>query len=294
MRRRLSLGGITLALSLLASTAYAHPLLDQARAAFDATQHARALEILEQAEDGRDLTRDDLAQLLLLRAQAHRALRQMDLAEVDMFRLAGLDPTRELGREVPPQLRRLFEQAQERVPGPIRIDVHAERNGEVVTIRAEVTDDVAALAQGFRLYGRPAGGTIQQTSDPRLDVHVPRSQIAEFWAEVLGPGGAVIAVHASEMAPDRLEGNGAVADGNPDGVGGDGDPDVAGGTGGDTGTGGGDEGVPAWPFIVGGAVIAVAIAVVLIVVFTVPSDDTQFGAPSVAGLVDSGPALLRF
>src|SRR5690606_37653739 len=97
-----------------------------------ATEHERGLELLEQAEAGTDLSRDDLADLLLLRAMIHRALRQMDLAEVDLFRLAALDPERELGREVHPSLRRLFATVKQRVPGAVRLEASAEREGETV------------------------------------------------------------------------------------------------------------------------------------------------------------------
>lgn len=290
MRRACS----TLLLALLAfapAVAHAHPMVDQARREFDATRHRRALQLLEQAEEQRDLSRGDLIELLLLRAFAHRALRQMDLAEVDMFRLAGLDPARELGREVPPQLRRLFEQARERVPGPVRIEVHVERSGEVMTVTAEVLDDVAALATGFRLFGRAENGDVRQSTDSRLDVTVLPNQTGEYWAELLGPGGAVIASQGSEDAPLTID---ATEQGLRPG-----DLETGEGNGnsesGETSSGGGDEGIPAWPFVVGGVVLVLAaVAVVLAVVLTTPTDDTQLSEPTVQALVSSPLTLLTF
>lgn len=298
MVRLTSIATLSLLVLLAPALAHAHPLIDQARRAYDRARHDRALELLQEAEDGEDLTRDDLVELLLLRAMAHRAQRDMELAEVDMFRLAELDPERQLGREIHPQLRRLFDRVRERVTRAVRINVRAAREGEVVTIEAEVTDDVAALAQGFRIFGRAAGGSLQQTSEPRLEIHVPASQAAEYWAEVIGPGGAVIATHASEASPARVDavggGGGDAIVGSGDGDGGDGDA-FAGDGSGDTGGGGGeDEGVPAWPFIVGGITLAVAAAVIVTVIFTVPSDDSQLTAPRVENLVSAPLVLLRF
>ncbi len=272
---------------LVPAAASAHPLVDQARAQYDATRHREALELLDRAEEERDLTRADLEELLLLKAMIHRALRQMDLAEVDMFRLASLDPSRELGREVPPQLRRVFEQVLERVPGPVRVEVRAERAGEVVTIRAEVLDDVAALAQGFRIFGRADGGPLRQSTEARLDVTALPHQDAEYWAEVIGPGGAPIATFGTEAAPERLPGDGAAT---PVG----GDPDPAGTDPGSDPSTGEDEGVPVWPFLVGGAAIVVGVAIVLAVVLTQPSDESQLTRPTVTGLAAAPLTLLAF
>lgn len=287
MLRALAAVAMVLA-SLAPSRAFAHPQIDEARAAYDATQHERGLELLEQAEAGTELSREDLAELLLLRAMIHRALRQMDLAEVDLFRLAALDPERELGREVHPSLRRLFATVQQRVPGPVRLEASAEREGETVEIRVAVNDDVAALAQGFRIHGRAAGGAWRESTTATLTVPVAPTETAEYWAEVLGPGGAVIATHASAASPATLAGEG-------------GEEEVAGRdevvreaeTGAPVTTPG--EEVPAWPFIVGGVALALIVgAVILGVVLSQPTDDTQLTRPSVQSLVSAPAVLVRF
>ncbi len=273
--------------SLAPGRALAHPQIDEARAAYDATQHERGLELLEQAEAGTDLSRDELAELLLLRAMIHRALRQMDLAEIDLFRLAALDPARELGREVHPSLRRLFATVQQRVPGPVRLEAGAEREGETVEIRVAVTDDVAALAQGFRIHGRVSGGAWRESTTATLTLPADPSEGAEYWAEVIGPGGAVIATHASAASPATLAGaGGEVAVGDevvreePE----TGAPVTAPG-----------EEVPAWPFIVGGVALALIVgAVILGVVLSQPTDDTQLTRPSVQSLVSAPAVLLTF
>lgn len=272
--------------------ALAHPLIDDARRAYNATQHDAGLELLDRAEAGTDLSAEELAELLLLRAMMHRAQRRMDLAEIDLLRLAGLDPTRELGREVHPTLRRLFDTVRQRVPGPVRLDVTAERRGGVVHVRVAVTDDVAALTQGFRLHARAERGEWRDTDASSLEVDVRPSQAAEYWAEAVGPGGAVIATHGSRSAPSRLEPEaGAIAvDVEPDPVA------TAPGTTApvDGGTQPGGEEIPAWPFIVGGVALAVGAAILIGVLVTQPTDETQLARPTVEALVSTPLPLLRF
>lgn len=282
------------ALALLApATAFAHPLIDEARRSYDSAQHEEALALLERAEAGTDLTREDLAELLLLRAMVHRAQRRMDLAEVDLLRLAGLDPARRLGREVHPSLRRLFDTVRERVPGPVRLEVSAERNGNVVRVRAAVTDDVAALTQSFRVHARPAGGTWRQSDAAMLEVTVEPYEAAEYYAEAIGPGGAVIANYASRDAPGRLEPEGAAADPVHDGPAPDPiavDPETPGPRPAARG-----EEIPAWPFIVGGAVaLAIGAAILVGVLAAQPTGDSQLTPPRVEGLASAPLPLLRF
>lgn len=287
---------LSFALAVLApGRASAHPLIDQARDAYDSARHARALELLDRAEDGNDLSREDLVELLTLRAMAHRGRRQMDLAEVDLFRLASLDPEHRFGRRVHPALRRLFATVLDRIPGPIHLEVGAEREGEVVTVRASINDDVAALAQGFRIHARSVGGPWQTSPHAELALSVMPDEAAEYFVEALGPGGAVIASEGTEAVPLRLEASATRAS-DLGGAGGDDGGDTGSGgseTGGVTGDGG-DGGIEAWPFVVAGAVLAAGVAVALILVFTLPSDDTQLTPPAIAPLVSAPVVLLRF
>lgn len=296
MTRILGSIAVALLLAVLAvlapARAFAHPLVDQAMTAYQSAQLDRGLELLDQAEQGTDLTRDDLAELLILRAMIHRAQRNMDLAEVDLLRLAGLDPERVLDRQVHPTLRRLFATVRERVPRAVRLDVTAERDGERVRISVAVVDDVAALTQGFRMHARPVGGTWRETTDSTLTVDARRSEAVEYWAEGIGPGGAPVATLGSATEPARLEpaaGSGELAGDGSEAVG-------TGGTGQiDEGSHeGSDEGLPAWPFVVGAVALVVVAAVVLGVFFgTQPTDETQINGISVS-LVSRPPVLLRF
>lgn len=278
---------------LVPGLARAHPTVDEARRAYESAQHARSLELLEEAEAGTGLTREDLAELLLLRAMVHRAQRQMDLAEVDLLRLANLDPQRQLGRTVHPTLRRLFETVRERVPGPVRLEVAADRMGGMVRLRVSVNDDVAALTQAFRLYGRPAGGAWRDTDASTLEVSVRPSQAVEYYAEAIGPGGAVIANHGTRGEPSRLPAEGGAVDTGtePDPI--IGTPDPGHGSRTPTTPPPGED-VPAWPFVVGGIVLAVGAAVLIGVLVAQPTDETQLTRPGVESLVSAPYPLLTF
>ena len=110
-----------------------------------------------------------------------------------------------------------------------------------------------------------------------------------------GPtGGAPVANQGSSSDPLRLEpAGGSSATGDTD-VGGD---DGAVGIGTDlppTTEEPQGEGVPAWPFIVGGVAIVVGVGIALGVFFgTQPTDETQISSVSV-DLVSQPPVLLRF
>lgn len=283
---------------LAPGAAYAHPLIDDARSAYEAGQYDRALASLQTAEEGEGLTREDLSDLYLLRANIHRRQQNMQLAQVDLQRLASLDPERQLGRRVHPSLRRLFSEATERVTRPVRVEASAERLGSSVTVTATVSDDIAALVQGFRIHARAEGGEWRTAQRGRLSLTVESHLSAEFWAEAVGPGGAAVALSGSAESPLTLDAVSTTVDVTSDPT----DPEQTGNGNQAIGTGdpgaqqGGDDGLPAWPFVVGGLALVAVAAVILGVYFgTQPSDDTQLSPPAVTGaLVASPQPLLTF
>ncbi|MFK7991426.1 MAG: tetratricopeptide repeat protein [Sandaracinaceae bacterium] len=302
--RRLRLPALVLPAAMLLGVflapgaAFAHPLIDDARSAYESGQYDRALASLQTAEEGEGLTREDLSDLYLLRANIHRRQQNMQLAQVDLQRLASLDPERQLGRRVHPSLRRLFSEATERVTRPVRVEAAAERLGSSVTVTATVSDDIAALVQGFRIHARAAGGEWRTSQRARLSLTVESHLAAEFWAEAVGPGGAPVATSGSEDSPLNLAAVSTTVENvtpDPEGPQEGGNGNQAIGTGEPGVQQGGDEGIPAWPFVVGGVALLAIAGVILGVYFgTQPGDDTQLGAPMVGALVASPQPLLTF
>lgn len=260
------LAGATLALvlGLSPTVALAHPLVDQAEARFEEADFEGALEAFAQAEQATDLGRNDLLLVYLRRALVHHAMGQTDAIDMDLFRLATLEPRYRLGREVPPQVRDRFATQARRVEERLRVKVDATEARGGVRIRAQVTDDLAALVTAVRFGVRTAGGVWQRSDGAALEVMGDPDSEVEFYAEAVGPGGAVLASEGTSGAPRRstIAGLLAPAETGPGPI-----------------VGGGGGGIPAWPFLVGGAVL-VAVAVTLVVIFaTGGNDGTQLSFP---------------
>lgn len=259
----LAAGAFALALALVPSVASAHPLVDQAEARFEEADFEGALEAFAQAELATDLTRNDLLLVYLRRALVHHAMGQLDAIDMDLFRLATLEPHYRLGREVPPQVRDRFAAQSRRVEERLRVKVEATEARGGVRIRAQVTDDLAALVTAVRFGVRTAGGVWQRSDGAALEVMGEPDSELEFYAEAIGPGGAVLASEGTSTAPRRstievLLAPPVVGPGPVDGGGG---------------------GVPAWPFLVGGGVLVAAALTVVILFATGSSDSTQLSFP---------------
>ncbi len=256
---------LTLAAVLLAATAttaFAHPILEEAQARFDEADFEGALEAFQRAEQAGDLTRDDVIQLYVQRALVHHTLGDEENLETDLMRLASLEPNYEFGRSVPPVVREAFDRAKERTTGRIRVQAEAQSHAGGVRLEARVTNDTSGIVQEVRLGARAPGNAWTQRSNSVLEMPTTSDQTLEIYAEAIGPGGAVL---ASDGTPDDPV-IGTVAElaerdfGTTAGGGGNGNgneiiaprPEPEGG------------GVPAWPFIVGGGVLLAAGAAVLI------------------------------
>lgn len=288
-----------LAAGLAPSQVKAHPLIDEARDAYEAARHGDAIQLLERAEDGDDLTREDLIELFLIRAMVHRAQRNMDLAEVDLLRLATLSPNDPLGRQVHPALRQLFATVGERVTRPVGLQATAVRREDSARISVSIVDDTAALTQAFRVHVRVAEGAWRVNGDAVVTVRASASDAVDYWAEAIGSGGAVIARFGSASQWHRLEPESMTPPSEVDVA-----PDVVATTVATTVatsvatpevvTADSDEEVPAWPFVVGGVAALVVAGVVLGVFFgTQPTDATRIGRLDVS-LTPASMPLLRF
>ena len=122
-----------------------------------------------------------------------------------------------------------------------------------------MTDRGSAAGQWIvRVYGRGVGNDWASGSRT-LRIDPDGAESGEYYAEAVGPGGAVLVRQGSEISPMPVQLAGVV-----------GEEDSGGG-------------VPVWVWIAGGAAV-VAIAVVIIAVLATSggvSDDTQPTAPMV-------------
>lgn len=265
----LPLGAVVLALvasALVPAPARAHPLLDQAQERFQQADFEGALELYAQAEAGDDLTRDDLVQLYLRRALVHHAVGNDEDLQLDLDRLATLEPQMELGRQIPPRLRRAFEEAAAEVTAPLSVEVDATPVEDAVRLSARVQNDRAALVREVHLSARGDGDWESAVND-EIVVTIGSDGRVLYFAELVGPGGAVIASAGSRDEPRVLSPDArqtAVGPGSGEEI----EPD--------------EGGVPWWPFVVGGAVAAAG-AVALILLLAPANDQTDVGPPQLMG-----------
>lgn len=185
---------------IVASVAHAHPAVDAARARYAAGDFAGTIAALDAAGERDDLTRADLIASLELRALALRALGDDPGLERALTAIASFEPQHRFGPEVPPALVARFAQIRDRLGGPVRVVGEARVEADGASVGVEVGRDPASLTRTVRIHVRPDGGAwrIEEGTSVQLDGAVGR---LEWWAEAIGPGGAVIATAGSAGDP---------------------------------------------------------------------------------------------
>jgi hypothetical protein len=185
-----------LTLSILHSHARADDDIDEGRRLFDQARFEDAIAAFDRAAAGDRLSRAELVELLEARALAHHANGDPDAAERDLTALLAVSPDYELTRAAPPALRRRFEGIE-----PARFSVHAEAStrGDRTIVSTTVDGDVE-LVREVRVHSRRARGEWRTDRGERVEIDG-----AEWWVEVIGPGGAAIASVASASDPRVIE-----------------------------------------------------------------------------------------
>ncbi len=243
---------------LCASPAAAHPEVEAGRALYAEADLTGALEAFDRAEQATDLTREELAQMLETRVLVHLALGHDEAAQADLERLASFDPQHAFGAETPPEVVRDFDEVRAASGGPVEVRVHSEPDRGAVRIAAHVEHDTRDIVRAVRIHYR-VGAADWETAEGEATVQAGGEPV-EYWAEAVGPGGAVVATHASAVSPRRVEPAAPVV------VGGE-----------------AEGGVAPWVWI-GGGVLAAGIVVAVIALAASgggPSDQTQPSYPAV-------------
>lgn len=245
------------------AVAYAHPLIEEAARHYESADFEGALAALSRAERADDLRREDLVQLLIQRAVISLALGREAQMRADMAALVSIAPMQELGREIPPQVREAFADAlgEDASALTVRATLSPMEGGGRVS--AEVTGDPTGVTRAIRVAARAAGAEWRRGEGSVAVETLPGATI-EFFAEAVGPGGAVLATDGTEADPRRGSAAAAAATRVEEA------PAEDGGTGLLIG------------LVAGGAALLV-LGVVLVAVLASggTSDQTQFGPPMV-------------
>lgn len=248
---------VTTALALAAmvvwlepATAHAHELVDEGRRLYEEAEFVAALDVLGRATAGDSLTSEDLPPLLELRALVHTALGDTAAAEEDLRVLAAIAPDHTMGREIPPDLSRAFASIRAGSDGSPRLRATPTATAQGVIVEVTLENDWASVVRAVRIRARAGEtGAYTEAVDAPLLVGTPMGEAVSYYAEAIGPGGAVVARVGTEAEPLRF----AAAT--------------------TTETGGG--GIDPIPFIIaGGAAVAVGVIIAVIVV------TTSSGAPN--------------
>ncbi|MCS6798022.1 MAG: hypothetical protein NZ898_05775 [Myxococcota bacterium] len=172
--------------------------LRRAREALASGAFERAAAVLRDAAEGTGtLSRAELPAYFETLALVRAALRDEAGRDAALEALAALEPGHRFAPEVPPSIRRRFEALATGARPRIRLRLEETSRGQF-RAQAEIVDTPAALARGMRMHYRVGSGAWNTTEAPEVRVRADR---LAAWAELIGPGGVVVAVHGSEEQP---------------------------------------------------------------------------------------------
>lgn len=250
---------VALSASILwCATAQAHPAVDEARGRYERGDFEGTLATLDALDDDAGLSAADLVRLLELRVLAARALGDEASTDAALEALASLRPDHRFGPEVPPVVQARFASIVAS-SAPLAVEARAEADGDEVVLSVRAAHDRSRLVRSIRVHAA-LGGVWRTERGPSLRLRVdPGAEVAWF-AELVGPGGAIVRSAGSREQP-RLHRRGV--------AGGEGAPAEA------------SSGVEAWPFLVAGGAAVVAAVVLTVALVLTAGVDTAVEGPIV-------------
>lgn len=194
-----------LALLFAASTAKAHPLLDEARRHMDAAEFEAAVDVLGQVDATEGLSRESLVELFEIRAMASHALRKRRAMHNDMQRLCALAPRHDLARVFPPEMHAAYKKACRGRSKALSLIASALPVSGGVQIDVDVRHSAPGLVREVLLWARTDGSDEYSVAkgDPAR-VRAPSGATVEYFAQALGPGGTVVAQLGTPSRPRRV------------------------------------------------------------------------------------------
>ncbi len=199
---RLLAPGLSLTLVLVtASSASAHPLVEEGIALVERARFEEALERLERAARGDDLTLADLIRLLEARALAESAMGRDEAMSRDLSRLAALSPDHVFAANVPPEIVWRFGVLRDRAGSRLRVRVAIEPGPDTTVVRATVIGDPGGLVTEVRVAAGVAGGELAREDDGAIEIASTREVALAYYVTVIGIGGATLLEEGSAESP---------------------------------------------------------------------------------------------
>lgn len=189
----------TVALVLASATAYAHDDIDDARRLYQEAELEQALDALARALDN-GVTRDELLDLLDLRMVVNLSLGNDDAVTADLRMVAAIDPDHELPPELPPGQQDAFIEIVEGSEDSVAVRVEMESTPGAAVLTGSTTGDRTSMVGSIRIRARTASGLWAEDIN-ELVLPLTSSLDVYYFAEALGPGGAVVATLGSAEEP---------------------------------------------------------------------------------------------
>lgn len=170
-----------------------------------AAQFEQALTAFDEAEGSHDLRRQDLARLYAYRAMVRFATGDRDQMEADLARLLAVEPNAQLPASAPPPVRKVFARlARLGVTAPRLVAAAAEIGGGL-EVRASVQGGPAGLVHHVWVFARPGPGAKWVQGEDRVSVFAAPGVVIDWYAEAVGPGGAVLVSQGTSTAPQHAQ-----------------------------------------------------------------------------------------
>ena len=250
--------------SAVAAPVRAHPDLNRAVKLANEAEFDPALAAFDKALRSGTLTREELVVLLTERALVRFAVDRARGMKADLRYLALLAPDTELGQRAPPGMLVAWESAREQAEGPLGLKLSAISVPGGMRVRAEITGSPEPPDLSVRLAVRAPNEAWQTLDSREARYPAPSGGELEYYGELVGLGGVVLASAGSREDPltHRVEG----ASSSTTVVASGGEPST---------TRSGRSSNAKWWWIGGGGVVAVAAAVTLGVVLAGSKDSNQ-------------------
>ena len=219
---RALLGALCGLAALLAASgvALAQSDVDEARRLYEEAEFAAASAALDRAEASDSLSREELLRALELRLYLHLATGGQAHMRIDLVRLLSVDPGYQAGDETPPEAAEMLTLLRSELGPALAVFASASLVGSEVHVEASVENDPAELTRDVRVRTR-VGSAEATLASRSASVPIVSGDSVAYWAEAIGPGGAVLARHGEASSPLLFppDGETSVVEGGDDATG---------------------------------------------------------------------------
>ncbi len=191
--------GLALAASFAPATAWAHPRIDAARAAYEEADLDAASAALDEAFDLGHLDREEYLDALVLRALVASAQRRNATRDDALRQIGAIAPDYALPDEAPPSLRARYAEIVAELGGErVSARLSVRREGERFTAQVRLTDPVRAVVRASVLCR--AGEEVFASETRDVFGLVPTWRPVECAAQLLGRGDTLLAELSERVA----------------------------------------------------------------------------------------------